>query len=126
MIRVFVVYEEEPDAARYEQHVELAGSVPGVTFRHGKMLRALRRASRSPYYAEFEFPDSDAFKAVADAPSSVATGKDAAKIGYPVPCPLRRRRVTEPDRTAPAPAGGAGLRDDRLREGAAAGDDHAE
>jgi hypothetical protein len=29
MVRAIVLYEEEPDAARYEQHVELCRKVPG-------------------------------------------------------------------------------------------------
>ena len=35
MVRAFVLYESEPDAARYEQHAELCRKVPGSTFRHG-------------------------------------------------------------------------------------------
>ena len=40
MVRVFVLYEEEPDADRYEQHAELCRKVPGGTFRHGKVFGA--------------------------------------------------------------------------------------
>lgn len=83
MIRVFVVYEEEPEAARYEEHAGLCRQVPGVTFRHGKVLRTLHGQPELHHYAEFEFPDMDAFKAVADAPEFRATGKDAAEMGYP-------------------------------------------
>src|SRR5262245_60079704 len=35
MIRVFVVYQAEPDPALYERHAELCRSVEGGTFRHG-------------------------------------------------------------------------------------------
>ena len=83
MVRVFVVYESEPDAERYEQHVELCRRVPGVTFRHGRVMRTLHGAPELRYYAEFEFPDLDSFKAVADADEFRATGKDAAEMGVP-------------------------------------------
>ena len=83
MVRVFVVYESEPEAERYEQHVELCRRVPGVTFRHGRVMRTLHGAPELRYYAEFEFPDLDSFKAVADADEFRATGKDAAEMGVP-------------------------------------------
>ena len=83
MVRVFVVYESQPDAERYERHVELCRRVPGVTFRHGRVLRTLHGAPELHYYAEFELPDMDAFKAVADADEFRATGKDAAEMGVP-------------------------------------------
>jgi len=38
VIRVFVVYEEEPDPERFEQHAELCRRVEGSTFRHGKVF----------------------------------------------------------------------------------------
>ena len=39
MIRVFVLYSEQPDPGRYEQHVELARQqVPGAQIRHGPVL----------------------------------------------------------------------------------------
>jgi hypothetical protein len=82
LIRVFVVYEAEPDAERYEQHVELCRQVPGATFRHGQVLRTLF-GPELHHYAEFEFPDMDSFKAVADSPEFRATGTDAAEMGYP-------------------------------------------
>jgi uncharacterized protein YndB with AHSA1/START domain len=34
VVRVFVLYEQRPDAERYEQHAELCRQVPGGTFRH--------------------------------------------------------------------------------------------
>ena len=38
MVRVFVVYESEPDPESYEEHVELCRQVPGATFRHGRVF----------------------------------------------------------------------------------------
>jgi hypothetical protein len=82
MIRVIAVYESAPDARRYKRHVELCKRVPGSTFRHGPVLRTLF-GNELLYYAEFEFPDTDAFKAVADSEEFRATGKDAAEMGVP-------------------------------------------
>ena len=81
MIRVFVLYREAPGAERYEQHAELCRRVPGATFRHGRVLRTLHGEPELGYYAEFEFPDTASFQAVAGADEFRATGKDAAEMG---------------------------------------------
>jgi hypothetical protein len=83
MIRAFVVYESEPDPDRYEQHAELCRRVPGATFRHGKVFAAPLGEPLHKYYAEWEFPDLDAFKAAARTDEFRATGKDAAELGVP-------------------------------------------
>ncbi len=86
MIRVIVVYEEDVDPERYERHIdEFCRPDRASTFRHGKVLRiAPRMEPALRHYAEFEFPDMDAFKARRGlAPSSRATGKDAAEMGVP-------------------------------------------
>ena len=82
MYRVFVVYESAPDPERYAQHVELCKKVPGAVFRHGPVKRTLH-GNELAYYAEFEFADSDAFKAAAAGEEFAVTGKDAAEMGYP-------------------------------------------
>jgi hypothetical protein len=82
MIRVFVVYEQEPTPERYAAHVELCRRVPGTTFRHGKVVRTLF-GHELHYYAEFEFPDLAAFQAASAGDEFRATGKDAAEMGYP-------------------------------------------
>ena len=84
MIRVFVTYEAEPDAARFEQHADLCRQVPGVTFRHGKVLRTLHGQPELHHYAEFEFPDMEAFQAAARSPELTATGADAMEMGIPM------------------------------------------
>ncbi len=84
MVRVFVVYEQEPDPERYEQHDELCRRVPGSTFRHGRVFGAPMGEPAFKYYAEWEFPDMDAFKAAARTPEFMATGKDAMDMGIPV------------------------------------------
>ena len=83
MIKVFVVYDAEPDADRYEQHAELCRKVPGSTFRHGKVFGAPMGEPRFRYYAEWEFADMDAFKAAAGTPEFMETGKDAMAMGVP-------------------------------------------
>jgi uncharacterized protein (TIGR02118 family) len=81
VIRVFVVYEGEPDAERYERHAELCRAVPGGTFRHGKVFGAPMGEPKFAYYAEWEFPDKDTFKEAVRTPEMAATGKDAMEMG---------------------------------------------
>jgi len=81
MVRVFVVYEEEPESDRYAQHVDLCHKVPGATFRHGKVFGAPMGEPKFGYYAEFEFPDMDSFKTAAKTDEFMATGKDAMAMG---------------------------------------------
>ena len=82
MIRVLVLYGEEPDATRYEPHVELCRKVPGAAaFRHGRIFGAPMGTPRYSYYAEWEFPDRDAFAAASRSPEFMATGKDAMEMG---------------------------------------------
>jgi hypothetical protein len=83
VVRVFVLYEQEPPAARFEQHAELCRKVAGGTFRHGKVFGAPVGEPKFRYYAEWEFPDVDAFKSAARTEEFMATGKDAADIGVP-------------------------------------------
>ena len=83
MIRAFVVYESEPEPARFEQHAELCRRVPGGAFRHGRVFAAPVGEPKFRYYAEWEFPDMDAFKAAARTPEFLETGKDAMAMGVP-------------------------------------------
>jgi hypothetical protein len=83
MVRVFVVYEREPDAARFEEHADLCRKVPGGTFRHGKVFGAPMGEPSFRYYAEWEFADLDAFRSAARTDEFMATGKDAAAMGLP-------------------------------------------
>lgn len=81
MVRAIVLYDDEPDAARYESHVELCRRVPGATFRHGRVFGAPIRDPAYRYYAEWEWPDMDGFKAASRSDEFMATGKDAADMG---------------------------------------------
>ena len=50
-----VLYDEEPDATAYAEHVELCRQVPGATFRHGKVFGSPMGEPAHRYYAEWEF-----------------------------------------------------------------------
>jgi hypothetical protein len=82
MVKVFVLYEQEPEAERFEQHAALCREVSGGTFRHGKVFGS-PTGQRYAYYAEWEFPDIEAFKTAARTEEFAATGKDAAAMGIP-------------------------------------------
>ena len=94
MIRVFVVYDAEPDADRYEEHAELCRKVPGATFRHGKVFGAPVGDPRFRYYAEWEFADMDAFKAAARSPRVHGDRQGRDGDGRALPGALRRRRLS--------------------------------
>jgi hypothetical protein len=81
MVRVFVVYEEEPDPARFEQHAELCRRVEGGTFRHGRVFGAPMGEPRFRYYAEWEFPDMATFNTASRSPAFMETGNDAMEMG---------------------------------------------
>ena len=81
MIRALVLYDEAPDAERYAQHVELCHKVPGATFRHGRITGAPMGEPAHAYYAEFEWPDKESFKAGVSSPEFMETGKDAMAMG---------------------------------------------
>ena len=81
MYRALVLYDQAPDPERYAQHVELCEQVPGATFRHGRVTGAPMGDPAHAYYAEFEWPDKDAFKAGLSSPEFAETGKDAMSMG---------------------------------------------
>ena len=83
MVRVFMLYEQQPDESAYADHAELCRKVPGGTFRHGPVFGAPAGEPKYPYYAEWEFADRDAFKAAARTEEFAATGKDAMRMGIP-------------------------------------------
>ncbi len=79
MVRVFVLYAEQPDAEAYEQHAEFCRQqVPGATIRHGRVLGGVPDPDAG-YYAEFEFPDRDAWKEAQA--GLMATAEDGRKLG---------------------------------------------
>jgi len=85
MHRVIVLYEQEPDAGAYAEHVELCRRVPNAVFRHGKITGAPMGDAAHAYYAEWEFADESAFTSAIRSDEFMATGKDAYKRGFPQP-----------------------------------------
>jgi len=85
MVRVFVLYGEEPDPQQYAEHAELCTRVPGATFRHGKVFGAPMGEPEHRYYAEWEFADRDAFATATRSDEFMATGRDARDRGFPRP-----------------------------------------
>jgi hypothetical protein len=83
VVRAVVLYGEEPDPQRYAEHVAYCEQVPGATFRHGRIFGAAMGDPPHAYYAEFEWPDQDAFKAAVKSPEFAETGKDAMAMGKP-------------------------------------------
>ncbi len=81
MIRVFVLYSEQPDPDLYEQHVELSRQqVPGAETRHGRVLGGMPDPDAA-YYFEYEFPDRDAWKEAQA--GLMAAAEDAKGLGVP-------------------------------------------
>jgi uncharacterized protein (TIGR02118 family) len=85
MYRVIVLYEQEPDAAQYAEHVEVARRVPGAVFRHGRVLGSPVGEPRYGYYAEFEFADKEAFDAGVRSEEFAASGRDIQERGLEFP-----------------------------------------
>src|SRR5215212_9986445 len=74
MVRAFVVYEGEVDEIRFARHAELCRKVEGGVFRHGRVFGAPMGEPRFKHYAEWEFPDREAFDAAARTPEFMDTG----------------------------------------------------
>ena len=85
MYRVIVLYESEPDADSYAEHVAVCQAVPNGVFRHGKIFGGPMGEPAHAYYAEWEFADEDAFDAAVRSEEFMATGKDARDRGLPRP-----------------------------------------
>ena len=81
MVRAIVLYDDAPDPERYARHVTLCQKVPGGVFRHGPVFGAPMGEPKYRYFAEWDFPDMDAFKAAARTDEFMATGKDAMEMG---------------------------------------------
>jgi hypothetical protein len=85
VVRVFVLYGEEPDAQQYAEHAELCRQVPGGTFRHGQVFGSPMGDPVHKYVAEWEFADQASFEAAAASDEFRATGRDARDRGLPAP-----------------------------------------
>jgi hypothetical protein len=83
VIRVFVLYPEAPDEARYAEHVELSRrEAPEATIRHGRILGSPAGEPRYRYYFEFEFPDRESWKRSQD--GLMRSAEDAQGLGVPL------------------------------------------
>jgi uncharacterized protein (TIGR02118 family) len=85
MYRVIVLYENEPDAEQYAEHVEVARRVPGCSFRHGRIFGSPMGDPKFGYYAEFEFADKAAFDAGVRSEEFAASGRDVQERGMEFP-----------------------------------------
>jgi hypothetical protein len=84
VIRAIVLYESEPDPARYAQHVaEFVTPVERASFRPGKVFASPFGEPAFRYYAEFEWDDMESFRAAVDSEAFAASGKDAMAMGIP-------------------------------------------
>src|SRR5207253_7062148 len=73
VIRVFVLYSEQPDPERYERHVQFSREqVPGAQTRHGPVMGGMHDPDAA-YYFEYEFSDRDAGKSAQDSIMAAAT-----------------------------------------------------
>jgi hypothetical protein len=84
MVRAVIQYEREPEPERYAKHVdEFVAAVECQAFRHGRVFGSPFGEPPFAYYAEFEWSDKDAFKAVVGSAEFAASGKDAMDMGIP-------------------------------------------
>jgi hypothetical protein len=82
MVRVFVLYPDEPPADRYAEHVELnRREVPEATIRHGRVFGSPQGKAEYAYYFEYEFADREAMKRAQEGLTKAA--KDAQQLGIP-------------------------------------------
>jgi hypothetical protein len=84
MVRAIVQYEAEPDADRYQQHIdEYVTKVSCSAFRHGKVFGSPFGEPKFRYYAEFEWDDMDSFKDASNSAAFSASAQDAMAMGIP-------------------------------------------
>ena len=82
MIRVFVLYSDKPDPARYEQHVQLnLREVPSAMIRHGPIFGSAEGKSEFSYYFEYEFPDRETWDQAR--PGLLRAAEDAQRLDVP-------------------------------------------
>ena len=85
MVRVFVLYEQPPEAERYAEHVELSRrEVPEATIRQGRILGSPQGEPEYRYYFEYEFADRDAWKRSQEGLMRAAEDAQGLGIGFKV------------------------------------------
>ena len=84
MIRALILFDAEPDPARYRRHIdEFASKVECTALRHGKIFGSPFGEPKFRHYAEFEWEDMDSFKAATSSAEFAASGADAMDMGIP-------------------------------------------
>jgi hypothetical protein len=73
MFRALVLYDREPDAQRFAEHVEVSHRVPGAPMGE----------PRHAYFAEFEWADRGAFDRAMQSTEWLDSGRDAMGMGIP-------------------------------------------
>jgi hypothetical protein len=84
VVRAIVQYEAEPEADRYQQHIdEYVRKVSCSAFRHARIFGSPFGEPKFRYYAEFEWDDMDSFKEAANSTEFSASAEDAMAMGIP-------------------------------------------
>jgi hypothetical protein len=83
VVKAVVLWERAPESDWYGRHAELCQSVPGVTFRAGRIFGTPSGESDYAQYAEFEFSDLDAFNRGMNSDEMKAAVADAQTQGIP-------------------------------------------
>jgi hypothetical protein len=83
MFRALVLYDREPDAQRFAEHVEVAHRVPADAYRHGRIFGAPMGEPKHAYFAEFEWADRGAFDRAMQSTEWLDSGRDAMGMGIP-------------------------------------------
>ena len=83
MFRAVVLWERAPDADWYSRHAELCKQVPGVSFKAGRIFGSPVGKPDREQYAQFDFPDREAFDRGMTSPEMRAAVEDGQTQGIP-------------------------------------------
>ena len=83
MFRAVVLWERAPDADWYSRHAELCKQVPGVSFQAGRIFGSPAGKPDREQYAQFDFPDREAFDRGMTSPEMRAAVEDGQTQGIP-------------------------------------------
>jgi hypothetical protein len=83
LVSVIVLYEHQPPAERYAEHLDLCRLVPGAELAHGPVIGAATGDPQHAYFAELRFAGKEAFGAAIEGPAFTSVAADAAAMGIP-------------------------------------------
>jgi hypothetical protein len=84
VVRAIVLYDDDVEPERYQQHVdEFAVKVSCTAFRQGRVFGSPFGEPKFRHYAEFEWDDMESFKAAVKSDEFAASGADAMAMGIP-------------------------------------------